>query len=962
MKLGEKLYGFTVKKATEIAEIGATLYEMEYEKCGATLLYLDREDDNKTFSVAFKTIPEDSTGVFHIIEHSVLCGSKKYPVKEPFVELLKSSLQTFLNAMTYPDKTVYPLSSRNNKDFFNIMDIYLDAVFHPAILENENIFRQEGWHYEYNPETNEITTSGVVLNEMRGAFSDPEEIGFYHLREMLYPDNCYRFESGGEPSHVCDLTYEQFKNSHAKYYHPSNAILFLDGSVEIEKALTLISSYLEEYDKIDIDFDVYEQPKISPVSREVNYEIAPTESAENKTHVGIGYLTTRFDEQEKTLAQAVIIDAIASSNESPLKKAVLASGLCEDFSVLPVDSMKQNALILQFRNIKDGRCDDLISLVDKTLGELKENGIDKVLLESSLNILEFKMREKDYGTYPTGIVFALSILETALYGGDASQNLSYSDSFASLREKLCGRYFEELLSELIIDNTHKATVIMHPDATLGQKRADEQKAEMAAFRDSLSKNGLEEIIKADEKLKEWQKTPETPEQLASIPLLSVSDVSPEAKYIEKEVIDEDGVCVLLHNMKTAGIIYGEIYFDVSDVNEKELYEINIFNSLITNVRTEKYTALELQSRIKLALGSFGLSLKPTNRDGEVKIYLVVSFSALESKKDEALALVREIIYNSDFSDLDVLKNIAKQKKISEEESATSAGHVTGLGRASAAVSAEAAVSEYYSGYEAHLKTKRLVEDFDTLAPELISNTAKINERFFTKERALVSLVGNVNKDIARDVVNLIKSGEKVLPVCNIKPLGQRREGVVIPAQVGFAQTACNIHDIGQKCVGSLHVARMLISYGYLWNAVRVQGGAYGTGLIVRNSGCVGFYSYRDPSPLRSVGCYKEATSFLREYAKSGEDITKFIIGTIGDAEPLTPPRLLGSLSAMRYLRNISYEDVCKTRREILETDSDELIRIADMLDKAFENEALCIVAGKNKLDECEKIIDSTLVM
>ncbi|MBR5241823.1 MAG: insulinase family protein, partial [Clostridia bacterium] len=398
MKLNDVIYGFKVTRIREISEIEAALVEMEHEKTGAKLHLLEREDENKTFSITFKTTPEDSTGVFHIIEHSVLCGSDKYTVKEPFVELLKGSLNTFLNAMTFPDKTMYPVASRNDKDFLNLVSIYMDAVLHPAMLKNPNIFRQEGWHYELDEESGELSRSGVVLNEMRGAFSSPDELAAYHLKDMLSPDTCYKYESGGKPEFITDLTYESFINAHKKYYHPSNAIIFLDGSVCLDTVLPLISSYLNEYERAPIDFEIAEQTIVNAGVREVKYEIAPNEPSENKTRVELGYIFARFDEQEKIIAANVIFDAICSSNESPLKKAMIDSGLCEDVSILPYDSIKQSMLMLEFRNVKDGCTDELLSLFFNTVKDIAARGIDRKMLEASLNSHEFKTREKDFGT------------------------------------------------------------------------------------------------------------------------------------------------------------------------------------------------------------------------------------------------------------------------------------------------------------------------------------------------------------------------------------------------------------------------------------------------------------------------------------------------------------------------------------------------------------------------------------
>ena len=956
MNLNEKYYGFLIKKATEIPEIKATLFEGEHEKSGAKLLFLDREDENKTFSITFKTTPEDSTGVFHIIEHSVLGGSRKYTVKEPFVELLKSSLNTFLNAMTFPDKTMYPVASRNDTDFLNLVSVYLDGVLHPAILTKKNIFLQEGWHYAYDKENDEITRTGVVLNEMRGAFSSPDEVASFHLNEMLYPDTCYKFESGGEPSHITNLNYEDFVKSHEKYYHPSNSEIFLDGSVDLDAILPLIDSYLSEYERKECEIEIHDQPKISPVSREIEYEISPNESPEDKARMAIGFLSTRYDEQKKNVATTILLDAIASSNETPLKKPLIDSGLCEDVDFIPLDSIKQNAITVDFKNITDGKIAELSELFYRTAKKIYDEGIDKKTLSASLDSLEFRMREKDFGTMPIGIIYAMATLESSLYGGDPAQNLSYEKSFASLREEIDGRYFEELLSELFLKNEHKATLIMKPSATLGEERAKKELEEMKAFKESLTKEALAELIAEDEALISWQNTPDTPQQLATIPSLKISDVPKDIEKIPRDIKEIDGVTVLHHDLATNGIIYADLYFDTSDLSPEEIFELRLLISLTENVRTEKRSAIELQNVMKSELGSFGISMTPFSQRGKAtRIYTTVSASFLESKKESALSLIPEILYTSVYKNKEIAHNILRQLKMASEEGFVSSGHLAAFRRASAYVNRESAILEYYSGYEAHMSIKRLDEDFDNEFEGLADRLSALAKRIFTKERLTVSVTAPADEDFERNMISCIHDGVGVPEASDIPPLGKRNEGIIIPAQASYAAMASNVYLVGEELCGSINVARSLLSYGYLWNAVRVQGGAYGVGLIARNNGNVGFYSYRDPSPERTLGCYRDTSAALREFAHGDEDITKFIIGAIGDASPLTTPKLKAALSATRYLRGVSYEDECRVRREMLEVDRSELLRIADVIDKIVETDAICIVAGKDKLDSCKEL-------
>ena len=955
MKVNENLFGFRIKNATEIPDIKATLFEAEHEKSGARLLFLDREDENKTFSITFKTIPEDSTGVFHIIEHSVLCGSKKYPVKEPFVELLKGSLNTFLNAMTFPDKTMYPVASRNDKDFLNLMSVYLDAVFHPAILDTQNIFLQEGWHYEISDTDGELSRSGVVLNEMRGSFSSPDEVASYHINEMLYPDTCYRYESGGAPEHIPTLTYESFRAAHEKYYHPSNAEIFLDGSVKLDEVLPLIDELLSEYDRKELDFDIPDQPPIAPSAREIEYEISPNESPKNKGRLVLGYLAYRFDEQEKGVASAVLFDAIASSNESPLKKAIIDAGLCEDMSLIPLDAIKQSSVTVEFKNVKDGKEEDLYNFFIKTVKDITESGIDKKMLTASLNNLEFKMREKDFGTLPIGIIYAMSTLESSLYGANPAQNLSYAKSFESLREKISTDYFEKLLSSLFIENTHRATLVMKPSATLGEARKEKERKELEEIKANLSDKELKELANTEKELKLWQQRPDTSEGLATIPELKISDISREVEKIPESIDTVGGATLLTYDIATNGITYLTLYFDASDLTPKEIFKTRMLLSLIENVKTEKHSAIEIQNLIKSELGSFSASLSPVTRGNETKIYVCISASALDGKRDELVKILAEILYTSVYTDKEAAHNVLRQMKLASDENFTTGGHLAGFSRAAAYTNTEAAILEYYSGYEAHKSMKELEEHFDESFDALAEELLGIVKRIFKRERLTAAITGAPDKKFSEKLIEIAPEGDCITPVCNISPLGILREGILVPSQTSYATLAANLSDFGEELSGSLSVVRSLLSYGYLWNTVRVQGGAYGVGLIVRKNGNVGFYSYRDPSPEKTLECYRKSSSYLRDFAKSDEDITKFIIGAVGDSSPLTTPKLKGTLAASRYLRGVSYDDECRLRKQILKTDKTELLRIADILDKVCKKEAICVVAGKDKLTACKDI-------
>ncbi len=966
LNINDTLHGFKVKRKTEIKDISATLYEMEYERCGTRLLYLDRPDENKTFSIAFKTIPEDSTGVFHIIEHSVLCGSEKYPVKEPFVELLKGSLQTFLNAMTYPDKTVYPIATRNDKDFLNLMSVYLDAVLHPAMLKNKSIFLQEGWHYELD-ESGALTRSGVVLNEMKGAFSSADEVAMRGITEMLFNDITYRHESGGDPLFIHELTYEQFVSSHAKYYHPSNAEIFLDGSVRLDEALALIDSYLKEYEPLGEVFTIESQKKLAPISKEICYEISENESPKDKERFEVGLLAFEFDDAERALALDLTITALTSSNEAPLKKAILDSGLCEDASVTFNDGMKQSFVLIEFRNVKSGRCEELYSLFNNEVRKLIECGIDRSILEATLNGIDFRMRERDAGSTPVGIIYAVSALNYTLYGGNPVSAFCFSETSRAVRERLASPdYFEKLLSEVFLENEHRAALKMLPSPTLGAERAERERAELSAIKESMTEAQLEEIKSTHQALLKWQQTPDTEEQLSTIPALTLDDISASPERIPETVSECLGVTVLKHNIPTNGIIYTSHIFDASDLTPDELFTLRLLCTLFMNVKTENYTAIELQKRITSELGSFEVTPMPrTTKDGEAKLYVHVSASALIEKLSAIPEIFEEVIYGSDFSEREVVYNTLRQMKMADEDYFSARGNVVGFTRAAACVSSEFAVKEYLSGYEAYIKLKELISDFDGEFSALTEKLNSLAKKIFTRERLILSLTSKECDGVCEGLISPVRAADDSCAEskfeCTVKPFGIRREGILIPAQIAFAETCASLRDFGFSHSGSLHVAWNLLGYSYLWNEVRVQGGAYGVGVRGReHSGIVFYYSYRDPSPARSISVYKRAGDFLREFASSKEDLTKFIIGAIGDDDPLMQPRRKGAAAAAMYLNGTVYADLVRRREEMLGTDADELCRIADMLDALAGNPATVIVGGKDKLDACSELIDTVL--
>lgn len=965
MKINDKLYGFTVTEKRHVEELSADVYTLIYDKTGTRLTFFDREDDNKTFAITFKTLPEDSTGVFHIIEHSVLCGSEKYPVKDPFVELLKGSLNTFLNALTFQDKTMYPVSSKNDRDFLNLVGIYMDAVLHPLAMKSPLAFYQEGWHYELS-EDGELSYKGVVLNEMKGDYSSPESVADRHINDMLYRDTPYQYDSGGDPEEITALTYEKFVSAHKKYYHPTFAEVFLDGSVRLDEVLPLISSYLGDYERSEVEKEAFEVPRVtisSPCEREVYYEVSDGDTTENKTRITMGLIIGDFSECERIVGTNILQRALFSTNESAVKREIVASGLCEDMLVSSRDGILEPAVLVDFINVKDGRSDELLDLFYSVISRTIDDGIDRGELVANLNFVEFQARERDFGSLPLGVANAMVSLETLLYSDDPVGNFRLDAIFKSLRDGVGDGYFEKLLKEIFIDNQKRATLVMLPSATLGKEREAKERKELDKVAATLSAEEREKISELNRALTNWQESEDSDEARATVPTLSLDDISDKPSMIQSVESVVSDVPVIRHPIATNGIVYTELCFDVTDITKEEATYFALLSFVLTNLPTKRHTATELQRKIKMHLGGFDSRLTPLTRfEGDEnipKIYFQVGASALFGEIDSLVEIVSEILNETDFSDYEAIKNLLRQTVIASEESFATSGHQVAMGRAAAAISVEAACREYYNGYESYLVFKSLDKNFDAEKENIKDRLSALTRKYITASRLTVGITADGCEEIAEKLISCIRQGEKVTPVCQISTIPARREGIAIPARVSFAATASNVLSLGIRPDGVSDVARSIVGYEYLWSEVRVKGGAYGAGMSVGLSGNLGFYSYRDPNPARSLGVFSATPEFLRAFAESGADITKYIIGAIGDAEALKTPRMRGSLATARLLRGITYEENCRLRKTLLDTTREKLLAFADTIERVADKAAICVVGPRKEIEKIalDKILE-----
>lgn len=938
-------YGFASVRSRALEEIDATLYEMEHIKSGARLIYLDRDDDNKTFSIGFATPPENDTGVFHIIEHSVLCGSEKYPLKDPFAELLKGSLNTFLNAMTYEDRTVYPVSSRCEKDFLNLVDVYMDAVLAPNLNKNPSIFKQEGWHYEYDSESDSLSINGVVYNEMKGAYSSPDELGMSTLNRLLYSDCHYRYDSGGSPEYIPSLTYEYFKSAHEKYYHPSNAKIILDGKMNLSKVLSLLDSHLCRYDRREcVSQDGRSEARIAPTER-ISYEISENESEKGKARVLYGFVYSDYADNEAQLTASILSDVLCGSNASPLKKALLDAGLAKDAAMYSVKSREQ-AVVLEIRDADEERLDEIETVVNRVIRELSAHGIGKEKLTSTLNSIEFKLRERDYGTLPSGIAFAMSVYGSWIYGGAPEDALLFEDTVKSIREKMNSSYFEDELLKMTLDNPHRATLIMLPDKSLGQKNAEAERKRLDLVLANMSACELEKIKEEESALRAWQQSDEEEAASKCLPKLLLSDIpkkSARPKMIPHHIA---GAKIFKNTVKTNGIVYISLYFDACDLADEELLDLSMLSGALLNFPTEKSDTLSLQNDIKANLGSLFASFAIGKREEVTKPYLKIGVSALTSKTDDILRILGDVLTSKIDNDEEI-GNLVVQVKSHIEDAIIGSGESFAMSRAEASYSESGAMNEYLSGYEAY----RMLSEISLDKAKISSLTKRVSDllrRLTTRERLSVFLTGDADDSFLDSLISLFPEGNSFPTKKETSLCAEDSEFIVVPSKVAYAVLGGQNESIKEN-LGIMRVARSILSYEYLWNTVRVQSGAYGTGFVPRRDGSLAFYSYRDPSPARSLEFYRESANYLRALADSGEDITKFVIGAFGEYDMIMTPRVASAVATADYLGGWTESDEEKLKQDMLASTSADLRTVADIIDEVLSDPRLAIVGSTEHL-------------
>ena len=964
--IGTKHSGFTVNRITYVPEISANLYELEHEKSGAKLLYVDRDDDNKVFSATFRTTPEDSTGVFHILEHSVLCGSEKYPVKEPFVDLLKGSMQTFLNAFTFPDKTMYPCASCNDKDFANLMSVYLDAVFAPAIYKHPEIFKQEGWHCELLDKDSDPVYKGVVFNEMKGSFSSVDTQIYTAADSALFPDTFYRHSSGGYPPVITDLTYEQFIAAHRKYYHPENSFLYLYGNMDLEERLEFIDrEYLSKFERTG---NVIEFPMQQPVIKKDvvgTFAVSPDEELKNNYYAALCCVTGTYEDREKTLALNIIFDAIAGTNEAPLKKLFLEKEMGQDFWAFMCDGIAQPYAMFQLRKTDPEYIEKFEETLISALRGFVEKGIDKTMLRAAVNQTEFHLREGKQGGMPAGLSYDLDIMDGWLYGADPELYVTYEEALAHIKEGLeeGNRYFENLLEESVINSPHMAKVVMQPSQTKQAEDEATEKAKLAAFKASLTDEQIDKLIEDTKALIAYQSAENTPEELATIPALELSDIGEGRKELPNEISCENGIKYLYHDVKTSGIAYERWYFDMSGVEPDELPYVTLLSDVLTECATEKHSAADLQNEIKIKLGSiwFGTSVYTRVDDPDrVLPFFVVGSSVLEGGVADSVKLINEVISSTKFTK-DEIKTILVQSVNDMKNHFINNGSGAAVDKVRSYITKEGAYGQKLGSFGYYEFIKKLVDnidsDFDSIKTELervvgkLFSTDRLTIGVSGSREALVSLKASCASDLNIGVTPYVKAAEP-------QPLYNGNEAICIPSGVNYCVKGVNYLEKGFEYSGKMLVLSKILSNDYLWNEIRVKGGAYGTGFSVSTSGSATFHSYRDPNVASTLENYDKAADYLENFSANGQTVLKYIISTVAGIDRPISPRDIGGYIENSYFSGSDLEYKTKIRREVIQTTEKDIEAFAALIRALTDADIVCAVGVRSKIEETDGVFDS----
>lgn len=965
----EQLNAYEVIEKRRIEDIHSLSYVLRHKKTGARVALLSNEDKNKVFYIGFRTPPKDSTGVAHILEHSVLCGSEKFPLKDPFIELAKGSLNTFLNAMTYPDKTIYPVASCNDKDFQNLMNVYLDAVFHPNIYKEEKIFRQEGWHYEMEDAEDDLKINGVVYNEMKGVYSSPDDVVERKIMDSLFPGHTYGIESGGDPDVIPSLTYEEFLDFHRKYYHPSNSYIYLYGDMDMAEKLDFLDKeYLSRFDKIYVDSAIEEAPEFDKM-RELytEYSVMSEEEIEDSDYLAFAVTLGEGQNREQYMAFPILDYAICSAQGAPIKKALIEKGIGEDvYSTLEMGIYKPYLSIIA-KNTSQDLKEEFLNTIRDTVMELVEKGIDKKALLAGLNVFEFQYREADFGNYPKGLAYGLDMLDSWLYNDTmVFDYIEANEVYKKLRKEIDNGYFEKLLKEYILENTNASMVIATPKLNMNEEKEMALYEKLQAYKASLSVEEVEKIVEATVALREYQETEDQKEVLETIPLLERADIDKTGLPLKNQIMKDGETDIIMHDIETNQIAYLRYMFDISDLEESMLPYLGLLKNLIGLLDTKNYTYAELFNEIHIRTGGMGVLtnfFQNYEEESNYKLTMDVKMKVLYGQMKPAYEIMKEMVLETDFSDVKRIKELLLEMKSKMQSSFVSAGHSLAAGRALSYFSVGGKISEEIKGLGQYRFIETLLENFDEKIDETISVMQSLCQRIFVRDRLIIDYTGTMEglsevKEISKEFYeNLAYAKGRIKEVAPIR-CTTLNEAFKTSGQVQFVCRAGNFKKKGLEYTGALKVLRVMMGYDYLWNNVRVKGGAYGCmSSFMRNGDCF-FVSYRDPNLQRTIEVYEKASEYLKNFVADERTLTQYIIGTISDVDAPLSPAAYGVYSLGAYLSQVTDEMIQKSREEVLNVTQEDIRKLAEYVDAFLEDQCVCVVGTAPKIEESKELFDT----
>ena len=959
----DKLQTYDLLQQRTLQDLDSEGYLLRHKKSGAHVLLMENQDENKVFSIGFRTPTKDSTGVPHILEHSVLCGSKNFPVKDPFVELAKGSLNTFLNAMTYPDKTVYPVASCNEKDFQNLMHIYMDAVLYPNIYRHEEIFKQEGWSYNLESADDELTYNGVVYNEMKGAFSSPEGVLERVVLNSLFPDTTYANESGGDPEVIPELRYEQFLEFHSKYYHPSNSYIYLYGDMDMEeKLIWLDRTYLSAFDAQSIDSEIgLQKPFAAMRELEMNYSISSNEDENDNTFLSYNKVIGTSLDKELYQAFQVLDYALLSAPGAPLKKVLIEEGIGKDIMGSYENGIYQPTFSVIAKNANADQKDAFVKLIEDTLRGIVQKGIDKKSILAGINYHEFRYREADFGSYPKGLIYGLQMLDSWLYDEDKPfLHVEATETFAWLKQQVNTGYFEQLIQTYFLDNTHGSVVVVKPEKGRTARMEKELAKKLADYKDSLSEAQVEQIVEQTHALAAYQESKDSIADKEKIPVLRREDISREITPMQNEELQLCGTPVIYHEVQTNGIGYLDLLFDLSGVSAELLPYVGILQAVLGIIDTEHYEYGELFNEINVHTGGIGTSLElyadaTKVKEKEFRATFEIKTKALYDKLPVAFEMMKEILTQSRLDDEKRLKEILSMTKSRLQMRFQSAGHSTAALRAMSYLSPISKFKDMTAGIAYYEVIQAIEEHFEERKEELIANLQKLTRMLFRGDNMMLSFTA-AREGLAglEEMICELKDGlfaEAVEDTACILHCEKRNEGFATSSKVQYVARAGNFIDEGKEYTGALQILKVILGYEYLWHNIREKGGAYGCMSNFTRFGEGYFVSYRDPNLEKTNAVYEGVVEYLKQFSVSDRDMTKYIIGTISNMDQPMTPAAKGDRSMNLYMRHISEEMIQKEREEVLDACEEDIRALADIVEAVLRNNYFCVIGSEEKIEE-----------